>query len=170
MTAKNAEVPRRLSTDSADYADVDVAKTARNRTPPLATADWDWNLAAQPRLCFAKYLSLYVSTYPHTYNALRIRLYLLLNLNLDLSFNLPPYPALDRALFAKSFRKTIETPNPSSFRSLQVSRNQSSKVLACPQPRRQMPPPRRPLGRPLHGRIVALMPGHTIPCGHRTSS
>jgi hypothetical protein len=27
-------------------------------------------------------------------------------------------------------------------------------------------PPRQSLGRPLHGRIVTLVQGHTIPCGH----
>jgi len=93
-----------------------------------------------------------------------------LDLSFDLNLNLNLDLALNRVLFPKPLRKTFATSNPSSVGSLYGSKNPSLKSLANLAAYHRTQPGERPLGRPLHGRIVALVQDYTIPCGRRTSS
>ena|GEM_PF-1905965 len=108
-------------------------------------------------MCLSKYVAVYVSMYAGLCHALRRRLRLLLNLTFDLNLNLNLNLALSLTLFGKSLEKTFERSNPLSFRPSLDSRNRSSLVLACLQPRRQTLPPGQSLGRPLGGRIVVQL-------------
>ena len=56
-----------------------------------------------------------------------LRLRLRLNLNLDLNLNLAQYPTLYLALY----RKPVEKPNPSSFRTLYGYKYPALKGLVC---------------------------------------
>jgi hypothetical protein len=121
------------------------------------------------RLYLSMYGSLFVRKYRQKYRRLRIHLHrqlrlsfhLDLNLDLDLDLN----PSLYRELLAKSYQSLFQQLFASLFGSMFDLKNlqlQASSRLAL---YRQMLPPKRPVGRPLHGRIVVLRPADTIRCG-----
>ena len=70
-------------------------------------------------LCFSKYLSLFVRTYPDLYRNrrrhARLRLNLNLNLSLNLALNLDLHLNLNLFLFEKSLQKPFESSSGSSF-------------------------------------------------------
>jgi len=86
------------------------------------------------------------------------------DLYLDLSSRL--FAELNREKFEKSFQQLFRKSFALSFGLLFVQKHQRSWGLSCLVLYRQTLLPRQSLGRPLHGRIVVLVQGHTIPCGH----
>jgi len=80
------------------------------------------------------------------------------------------FASLYRELYANSFQSLFRTFFAALFGSLFESKNAQLWALLCLALNRQMLPGRRSPGRPLPGRIVALIPGHTIPCGHANPS
>ena len=63
-------------------------------------------------MCFSKYVSLFVRTYPDVCRDRRRHLRLRLNLNLNLNLNLVLYPAPNRASFHNLFRRLFLRSNP----------------------------------------------------------
>ena len=84
---------------------------------------------------------MYVWTYAGLCRAPRIRLCLLLNLNLDLSLNLGLYPALNRALVEKPYRKSSQKPIPMSVLSSKDLKYRELFVPSCPAVVRQTQSP-----------------------------
>jgi len=124
------------------------------------------------RLGLAKNPSLYLRKYRQKGHELCIRLRrhvccpLYLNLNLDLNLNLNPdlnlYLSLNLclSLFRSLFRQLFASP----FGSSHESKLEQLWTSSCLTLGRQMPPRRRPVGRPLHGRIVVGCPTNPIGC------
>ena len=121
------------------------------------------------RLCPAKYRSLFVRKYRQKYRRLRSRLYrqlrLSFHLDLNLDLNLDLYPLLFRALFAKSYQSLFQQLFVTLFGSMFDLKNVQLQAPSRIALYRQKVPPRRPVGRPLHGRIVVPRPADTIRCG-----
>jgi len=106
------------------------------------------------------YLSLFVRKYRQECPQPRAHLHrhacLLLNLNLDLDINLDLDLNLNLFLFLNSFQSLFQTLFVKLFGSMLKSKSAwlwaSSRLAPCP----QMLLPRRPVGRGVGGRIVAL--------------
>jgi hypothetical protein len=69
-------------------------------------------------MCLSLFIRKWRPTCLQPYRDLYLRLNPALCLNLNLNFYLNLSPLLFHALFAKSFQKPFETPNPLSFRLL----------------------------------------------------
>ncbi len=78
-----------------------------------------WYLAPTPRLCLAKYLSLFAGNYRqkdlHLHSRLHRHLYRAFHLNLNLNLDLGLYPPLYRELLAKPYRSLFRQLSASSF-------------------------------------------------------
>jgi len=126
-------------------------------------------IQSRARLCLAKCPAKYIGKYRQRYRRLRIRLYRQLHRQLHNKLNLALYPDLDTSLFGALLKQLLESLFRQLFATLfgslfdsKYGELQASSRLAL---YRQMLPPRQPLGRPLHGRIVVSGRHHTICCG-----
>jgi hypothetical protein len=122
----------------------------------------------------ARHPAKYVGKYRWKHRALRIRLHrhlrCSLHFDLNLDLNLDLNPSLHRALLAMFYPQLIETFLATMLGSMFAAKRLWFQVQMCLAWYRQVLPPRQPVGRPLPGRIVALIPGHTIPCGYANPS
>jgi len=92
-----------------------------------------------------------------------------LNSELYLDLNNKLFAELHRDKFEKSFQQLFLKLFASFFGSLFELMFKWLLAFSCLALRRQVLLPRRPVGRPLHGRIVVPAPGryHTLWCRHR---
>jgi len=107
-------------------------------------------LLSERMLCFSKYGAVFIGAHDGLHRALRRHLRLRLNLNLDLDLNLDLNLGLNLSLYLNLNLFLIPKP----FSSLSAALTLGFWLLTFDLCRLPLLPPRRPVGRPLPGRIV----------------
>ena len=110
-----------------------------------------FRLAKHPSKHVGKLRQKFLRSRGHLHQHVRSSLYL--DLHVDLNLDL--YPSLHRALLAKFYPQLLETFLESKLDSILANKLRWLHDLKHRDLLRPKLPPRQPVGRPLHGRIVA---------------
>ena len=102
----------------------------------------------------AKHVGKYLQKCLQPRSLLRRHLRLSLHFDLNLDLNLDLNPSLHRALLAKFYPQLLKSFLATIFGSMFAAKHLWLQVQVRLAWYRQVRPPRQPVGRPLHGRIV----------------